>query len=67
MNNDADPNDPHGRDTSEEFRREHPETFARYLARRKVVFAVAYVGYVCAPSSKTCSRSKGKPFDRSQR
>ncbi len=35
-------------DASEEFRRKHPETFARYLARRKVVFLVAYVGYVCA-------------------
>lgn len=30
------------------FRRNHPETFARYIARRKWVFVVAYVGYVCA-------------------
>ena len=35
-------------DDVDKFRREHPETFARYLARRKVVFLVAYVGYVCA-------------------
>lgn len=48
MTHDPASTDPHGRDTSEEFRREHPETFARYLARRKIVFAVAYVGYVCA-------------------
>ena len=37
-----------GPDASEAFRRKRPETFARYLARRKVVFLVAYVGYVCA-------------------
>lgn len=37
-----------GHDDSEEFRRKHPESFARYLARRKIVFFVAYVGYVCA-------------------
>jgi len=37
-----------GHDASDEFRRKHPETFARYLARRKIVFLVAYVGYVCA-------------------
>ncbi len=36
------------RDASEEFRQRHPETFARYLARRKMVFFVAYAGYVCA-------------------
>lgn len=35
-------------DASDDFRRQHPETFARYLARRKMVFVVAYVGYVCA-------------------
>ena len=35
-------------DASEAFRRKHPETFARYLARRRMVFLVAYVGYVCA-------------------
>ncbi|MCW5549281.1 MAG: MFS transporter [Opitutaceae bacterium] len=35
-------------DASDEFRRQHPETFACYLARRKMVFFVAYVGYVCA-------------------
>jgi len=35
-------------DGSEAFRRKHPETFARYLARRRMVFLVAYVGYVCA-------------------
>lgn len=35
-------------DASEAFRQKHPETFARYLARRRMVFFVAYVGYVCA-------------------
>lgn len=35
-------------DAAEAFRRRHPETFARYLARRRMVFLVAYVGYVCA-------------------
>ncbi|MBX3749180.1 MAG: MFS transporter [Opitutaceae bacterium] len=40
--------EPSGYDTSEEFSKQHPETFARYLARRKWVFFVAYVGYVCA-------------------
>lgn len=35
-------------DGSEEYRAEHPQKFAHYLARRKVVFLVAYVGYVCA-------------------
>lgn len=35
-------------DTSEQFKAEHPDTFARYLWRRKVVFAVAYLGYTCA-------------------
>lgn len=35
-------------DAAAEFRRQHPETFARYLARRKTVFLVAYAGYVCA-------------------
>jgi len=35
-------------DPSAEFRRKYPDTFARYLARRKMVFLVAYVGYVCA-------------------
>jgi OPA family glycerol-3-phosphate transporter-like MFS transporter len=30
------------------YRQTQPERFARYLARRKVVFLVAYVGYVCA-------------------
>lgn len=35
-------------DPSEPFRKAHPETFARYLSRRKTVFFVAYVGYVCA-------------------
>ncbi len=44
----ASPRDPERVDTAAEFRRTHPETFARYLARRRVVFAVAYVGYVCA-------------------
>ncbi|MBL9192647.1 MAG: MFS transporter [Opitutaceae bacterium] len=33
---------------SENYRRRQPETFARYLSRRKCVFAVAYAGYVCA-------------------
>lgn len=35
-------------DTSEQYKAEHPEKFATYLARRKVVFVVAYVGYICA-------------------
>lgn len=35
-------------DASEAFRQRHPETFTRYLARRRTVFLVAYVGYVCA-------------------
>ena len=35
-------------DGAEEFRRKHPETFVRYLARRKIVFLVVYLGYVCA-------------------
>lgn len=35
-------------DASAEYSRKHPVSFARYLARRKMVFAVAYVGYVCA-------------------
>jgi MFS transporter, OPA family, glycerol-3-phosphate transporter len=35
-------------DGVEEFRRKHPDTFVRYLARRKIVFLVAYIGYVCA-------------------
>lgn len=35
-------------DASERFKQQHPETFARYLRRRGVVFAVAYIGYVCA-------------------
>lgn len=30
------------------FKEQHPDTFARYLKRRWVVFAVAYFGYVCA-------------------
>ncbi|HHW82608.1 MAG TPA: MFS transporter, partial [Actinomycetales bacterium] len=33
---------------ADRFAREYPDTFARYLKRRWVVFAVAYVGYVCA-------------------
>ncbi len=33
---------------AETFRQRHPETFTRYLARRKTVFLVAYAGYVCA-------------------
>lgn len=37
-----------GIDRSAEYRAAHPEKFAHYLARRKVVFLVAYVGYVCA-------------------
>ncbi|MGO1316135.1 MAG: MFS transporter [Cellulomonadaceae bacterium] len=35
-------------DRSAEYAREHPQKFATYLARRKIVFLVAYVGYVCA-------------------
>lgn len=35
-------------DGAEEYRRNNRETFARYLARRRMVFLVAYVGYVCA-------------------
>lgn len=30
------------------YRAEHPEKFLTYLGRRKVIFLVAYVGYVCA-------------------
>lgn len=33
---------------SERYKQEHPQKFAEYLKRRMVVFAVAYVGYVCA-------------------
>ncbi|MBM3855548.1 MAG: MFS transporter, partial [Verrucomicrobia bacterium] len=36
------------REGAEPFRQKNPETFARYLARQKIVFLVAYVGYVCA-------------------
>lgn len=32
----------------ESFRQREPETFRQYLARRRMVFVVAYVGYVCA-------------------
>lgn len=32
----------------DDFKATHPETFRSYLARRKVVFLVAYIGYVCA-------------------
>lgn len=32
----------------EAFKRDHPETFARYVRRHWIVFAVAYFGYVCA-------------------
>lgn len=35
-------------DGAESYRRGNPETFARYLARRRIVFLVAYVGYVSA-------------------
>lgn len=35
-------------DTSERFKAENPDTFAKYLSRRKMVFFVAYMGYVCA-------------------
>lgn len=35
-------------DTHEEYAAKNPQTFRQYLARRKVVFLVAYVGYVCA-------------------
>jgi MFS transporter, OPA family, glycerol-3-phosphate transporter len=38
----------HEHDDVEKFRQQHPVTFGRYLARRKVVFVVAYLGYVCA-------------------
>lgn len=31
-----------------EYQRKHPETFARFLWRQKVILAVAFVGYVCA-------------------
>ena len=33
---------------AERYRRANPVGFTQYLARRKVVFLVAYVGYVCA-------------------
>ena len=33
---------------AENWQKAHPDTFARYLRRRWVVFAVAYFGYVCA-------------------
>lgn len=35
-------------DGAESYRDAHPEKFAEYLRRRKVIFVVAYVGYVCA-------------------
>lgn len=35
-------------DASSQYRESHPERFAAYLSRRKVVFLVAYVGYICA-------------------
>ena len=31
-----------------EYQRKHPETFARFLWRQKVILAGAFVGYVCA-------------------
>lgn len=31
-----------------DFPQREPETFRRYLVRRRMVFAVAYLGYVCA-------------------
>ncbi len=41
--------DPHDENHHEEhYRSEHPDRFAAYLKRRMIVFAVAYVGYVCA-------------------
>ncbi|EHI70157.1 transporter, major facilitator domain protein [Streptococcus ictaluri 707-05] len=30
------------------YEQEHPETFARFLKRQKVVFLIAFFGYVCA-------------------
>lgn len=35
-------------EAAELYRSAHPERFRSYLSRRKVVFLVAYVGYVCA-------------------
>lgn len=40
--------DQHSKDSARAFAEQHPTTFRAYLARRKVVFLVAYVGYVCA-------------------
>lgn len=33
---------------SRDYQQRHPDAFATYLKRRLIVFAVAYVGYVCA-------------------
>jgi OPA family glycerol-3-phosphate transporter-like MFS transporter len=35
-------------DDEHNYRESNPEKFSQYLSRRKVVFAVAYVAYVCA-------------------
>lgn len=35
-------------DVSARFQEKEPETFARYLYRRKTIFAVAYIAYICA-------------------
>lgn len=35
-------------DDARQYRTANPEKFSQYLARRKVVFAVAYIAYVCA-------------------
>lgn len=48
MNADSQSHNHGEHDAAEEFRSKHPATFARYLARRKIVFLIAYVGYVCA-------------------
>ncbi|MGX1792566.1 MFS transporter [Microbacterium sp. NPDC055312] len=37
-----------GRDPAADYRARHPEKFSNYLSRRKIVFLVAYVGYICA-------------------
>ena len=42
------PADDEHADRSAAFAASEPDTFRAYLARRKVVFLVAYVGYVCA-------------------
>lgn len=37
-----------GEQPIDQYQRQQPEKFSTYMSRRKVVFLVAYVGYVCA-------------------